>query len=169
MKGGWTRTRTFRRVSRHPSPQGEGRPNADAPCLQGFHRALLSLIHPRLRSVLWLARRLLLSKEAVLAKNLPRRSRDRRVPPSDGFRTCKGHGVLERVQDEFFGNEFGRVDGFTNCHPPSRLATEDGFGMISNTLRKCSAQSENPTDRLKSPDWRRGRLLRYAVLNVTLT
>ena len=34
------------------------------------------LRHPRLRSVLWLARLLTFSMEAALAKNLPRRSRD---------------------------------------------------------------------------------------------
>ena len=60
-------------------------------CSQGFCRGFAAWQHPRLRSVLWLARQVFFCLEAVLAKNLPRRSRDKRVPPTDGLRTSKGH------------------------------------------------------------------------------
>ena len=44
-------------------------------CSQAFYRVSAAVQHPRLRSVLWLARQCE-KVEAVLAKNLPHRSRE---------------------------------------------------------------------------------------------
>ncbi len=66
-----------------------------------YSRGLPSGLDPRLRSVLCLAGRLHFTMEAVLGKNLPRRSRDgsrqRTGSHTNGFLTGKGHDVLYEI------------------------------------------------------------------------
>jgi hypothetical protein len=64
----------------------------------------------------------------VLAKNLPRRSRDKRVPPTDGFRTCKGHMSFMNECNEFWeqvrtGEPSEDLGAFFVCRHPLRTPT----------------------------------------------
>jgi len=86
------------RVSPPPSPHGEGLSFQKVLSLHVFGRGFATCRHPRLRSVLWLARQLPVGS-AALAKNLPHRSREHEF--TDGrvgrFRPVKDRFVLKRV------------------------------------------------------------------------
>jgi hypothetical protein len=106
-----------------PCPRGGDTPSSESVLVSPvFYRGLAAWRHPRLRSVLWLARQACWV-DAALAKNLPHRSRDHEY--TDGrvyeLRPIKDIDVLYGM-DEW--NEFrGRVLGRRSTGPVCQYGT----------------------------------------------
>ena len=97
-----------------------------------FFRALR---RPRLRSVLWLARHP--DRDAALAKNLPHRSREKRVHPRTGF----------SAKDRYVLDGFGRVERVgsgSKLLPCSGRRVKTGCAMLAHEFGRVSRQRLAP-------------------------